>query len=201
MAYGDFTKEQLETDFGIRFDADYLFPEIQPIEPSEWLKKNLRMMRVAGVRSEKSRSERVVSPILMEIAELNEHRFTIYSGEQLNIDKEKGLNGECDFIFSWSLNRNTLTVPIFCLTEAEKNDIDKGINQVSAQMLGAYIFNQQHDNQNISTIYGCATNGFEWKFLKLEYQVITTDSMLYSLGDLSELLGILHYIVTSTKSK
>ncbi len=200
MAYGDFTKEQLETDFGIRFDADYLFPEIQPIEPSEWLKSAIEKGQKQGFRSEKARSERLVTPILTELAELNNYEITIYSGEQLNTDKSRGLNGECDFIFSWSRIIDYVTAPIFCLTEAEKNDLDKGIIQASAQMIGAKYFNEQK-NQPSEIIYGCTTTATQWRFLKLTNTKITFDKKLYFMTNLAELLGILHYIVTSTKSK
>jgi len=102
MVYGDFTKEQLETDFGIEFEGANTFPTFQPIKPSNWLIDTLQKGRKLGIKSEKSRSERIVYPILTELAQLNDFQFTIYSGEQLNADKNKGLNGECDFIFSWS---------------------------------------------------------------------------------------------------
>ncbi len=201
MAYGDFTKEQLETDFGIRFEGADIFPNFQPTEPSDWLMNTLRKGQKLGIKSEKSRSERLVNPLLIELSELNNYNFSVYSGEQLNIDKEKGLNGECDFILSKSLIRTFVTAPVFCITEAEKHDLEKGIIQVSAQVLGAYFFNQKSNIQHIREIFGASTNGFEWKFLKLENQSIIMDSNQYSIANLPELLGVLHYIVTSTKSK
>jgi len=201
MAYGDFTKEQLKTDFGIQFGANYLFSEIQKIEPSDWLIDMMQLGRKLGYRTEKARSERIVSPILTELARSNDFELTIYSGEQLNVDKEKGLNGECDFILSRSLDRRFLTAPIFCIAEAEKHDLEKGLVQVSAQVLGGYFFNQKSDNQDINTIYGASTNGYEWAFLKLEDNTITMDIEAYSLAELPELLGVLQFIIESTKSK
>ncbi len=199
MAYGDFTKEQLETDFGIRFEGNRLFPYAE-IAPSEWLLNTIQLGRKLGVRSEKARSERLVNPILTELAQINNFELSIYSGEQLNVDKGKGLNGECDFILSKSLIRRFITAPIFCITEAEKHDLERGLIQVSAQVLGSYFFNQHYDNQ-INTIFGASTNGYEWAFLKLENMTITIDTESYSISELPELLGVLHYIVTSTKSK
>jgi len=201
MAYGDFTKEQLEIDFGIRFEGQKLFPNIQEIEPSNWLKTSLIRAKKVGVRSEKSRSELMVSPILVELGEINDYNFSSYSGEQLNVDKERGLSGECDFILSKSLIKRFVTAPIFCITEAEKHDLEKGLIQVSAQVLGAYYFNQKSDNQDIKVIYGASTNGYEWVFLKLEDNTIVVDTEAYSLAELPELLGILQFIVESTKSK
>jgi len=198
MAYGDFTKEQLEEDFGIIFDADYLFPEVEKIEPSDWLKDAIQLGWRMGFRSEKARSERLVSPILTELTKLNNFSFTVYSGEILNVDKEKGLNGECDFIISWSRIKDFVTEPIFCLTEAEKNDLDKGIIQVSAQAIGAKNWNEKK-GKKVPVIYGCTTTATEWRFLKLEENQIVFDEKIYFINQLPELLGVLQQIITVSK--
>ncbi len=200
MAYGDFTKEKLIAEFGIKFNGQNLFQNTPSINPSKRLIEELNEAEKLGYRTEKARSERIVSPIMTELARKNQFQFTIYSGEQLNVNKDLGLNGECDFVLSWNPIKEFITAPIFCIVEAEKNDLDKGIYQVSAQMIGAKYLNEQEGEQ-ISKVYGCATTGTEWKFLILENQEITFDTKLYSWHKLPELLGVLHYIVTSTKSK
>lgn len=197
MTYEDFTKEQLETDFGLRFEAKNLFANAPIIEPSEWLKIAIEKGQKSGLKSEKSRSERIVSPILLEMNELNVFHLAIYSGEQLNADRSKGLNGECDFILSWSPLKDFITAPIFCLTEAERNDLEKGLIQVSAQMLGAKIFNEKENHQN--SIYGCATTGVEWRFLKLENDTIFLDSNPYFFHQVPQILGILQVIITQSQ--
>lgn len=124
----------------------------------------------------------------------------MYSGNQLNADKTKGLNGECDFIFSWSKLSDYVTAPIFCLAEAEKNDIDKGLTQVSAQIIGANHFNEQKKKM-IDVVYGCMTTATEWRFLKLIDNTIIFDKQVYFMTKLPELLGVLQFIVEATKSK
>jgi hypothetical protein len=73
-------------------------------------------------------------------------------------------------------------------------DIDLGLEQCAAQMLGARVYNQKHKNP-IETIYGCVTTGTEWQFLLLENNIFWVDTNRYYLNNLPQLLGILQTIV------
>jgi hypothetical protein len=57
-------------------------------------------------------------------------------------------------------------------------------------MVAAQIFNEREGNE-ISVIYGTVTSGTNWKFLKLEGQVIEIDLNEYYLSDVNKILGIL----------
>ena len=43
-----------------------LFPSIEPVAPSDWLKMTLEIAEKMPLTNEKSKSERVISPILTE---------------------------------------------------------------------------------------------------------------------------------------
>lgn len=45
----------------------------------------------------------------------------MYSRMDFDIDEQNGLEGECDFIFSFSRVQEFITDPFFCITEAEAN--------------------------------------------------------------------------------
>ena len=75
----------MRKQFGIKFKAENLFPTIEPVLPSEWLLEALKKGKDAGFRSEKARSERLVSPILLEISATYNHSFSIYSGQNLEM--------------------------------------------------------------------------------------------------------------------
>ena len=96
MAYRDFTLRDLENKFGIQNTVVPLFAgvSISQISPSEWLAKALSFSRKLVLRSEKAKSEVIVTPILLDLKDKNEDFFTIHSGEVLNVDKEQGINGE-----------------------------------------------------------------------------------------------------------
>ena len=198
MLYTDFSSRKLATDFGIQFKADTFFENCLPIEPSAWLVETLRKGRKAGFSSEKSRSERLVNPLLLEMSERNDNSFTIYSGEILEADSTKGLNGECDFLLSHSGIIEFVTAPIFCITEAKKQNLERGIIQCAAQLVGANLFNEK-EGKPVNTIYGCSTTGVEWVFLKLSDNVITIDRNRYYITELPKLIGALQCIIDLTR--
>ncbi|MFD1467765.1 hypothetical protein ACFQ48_05990 [Hymenobacter caeli] len=194
MAYSDFSSLELKRRFGIRFRAESLFSEPREIQPSAWLQETLRLGQELGFNSEKSRSERLVTPLLLELSNLNQHRFAIYSGMNLDVDELNGLKGECDFIFSFSRIQDFVTAPIFCITEAKKQDLEHGTVQCAAQLLGARRLNEAEQNA-IPVIYGCSTTGIEWRFLKLVGQEIIIDEARLTLAELPRLLGILQAVI------
>lgn len=120
MAYSDFTLEQLEAQFGIKNQIMPLFEHIEPMVPSDKLKDALQLARELPIRSEKSKSEAIVFPILIELRQRNNNFFTIYSGDNLNADEAQGLKGECDFILSKDTHSFNISCPIIQIVEAKK---------------------------------------------------------------------------------
>ncbi|MGB0862867.1 MAG: hypothetical protein ACPG19_05725 [Saprospiraceae bacterium] len=201
MAYSDFSLEQLEEEFGIRNQVQ-IFSELESAKPvkdvSHWLKKSLSIARELPVKSEKARSELIVTPILIELREMNDKFFTYYSGDNLNADIERGLRGECDFIIAKDVKTFNISLPIFSVVEAKRSDISIGIPQCAAQLLGAKIFNNKK-GKSLKIIYGCVTTGDNWQSLKLENDTIFIDLNKYYLGDLEELLGVFQAILNKYK--
>ncbi len=100
MAYKDFTIERLGTEFGIKNKRAKLFEHIKACEPSSWLVENPNVWPWRlSIRSEKARSELLITLVLLEVKNKANHFLTIHSGERLNADPEKGLVGECDCHF------------------------------------------------------------------------------------------------------
>lgn len=170
---------------------------VPELAPSAWLRETLKRGQALGFNSEKSRSERLVTPLLLELSRLNNHRFAIYSGMNLDVDDLSGLKGECDFIFSFSRIQDFITAPIFCITEAKKQDLEAGTVQCAAQLLGARRLNEAEQNP-VSVIYGCSTTGVEWRFLKLQGQEIVIEETRYLLADLAKLLVMIQIIITAS---
>jgi hypothetical protein len=196
MAYSDFTLVDLEEKFGIISQRKRLFDKVEPVPTiSDWLKYNIELAEELPVKSEKAKSELIVMPILVELRKNNLKYFTIYSGDSLNIDER--LKGECDFILSKDTGSAEINSPIMQVVEAKRNDVEVGIAQCSAQMLGARKFNERK-NKNQPTIYGCVTTGDDWLFMKLEDK-ITIDTKKYYLGNLPELLGVFQLIIDAFK--
>lgn len=197
MAYSDFSFEDLEIKFGIKNQLASLFNEIVPIEPSETLKNALDLAGELPIRSEKAKSELIILPILLELRSINGKYFTIYSGDNLDVDEQ--LKGECDFILAKDVNSFTINYPIIHIVEAKKSDIDEGIKQCAAQLLGAKIFNEKRD-VHLEKLYGCSTTADDWQFLKLENNTVYVDKKKYYLGEVEELLGVFQRIVDYYKN-
>jgi len=194
MAYSDFTLDEIENKFGIIIRFDYLQFDIDEMEPSDSLKKDLKIAKDLPVVSEKAKSEWIVVPILRELLERNDNFFTIYSGDNLNADSEQGLKGKCDFILTKNVGTVSINYPIIQIVEAKKNDIELGIAQCAAQIIGAKVYNQKKGTE-IKKIYGCVTNGDNWLFMKLEGDTIYADKNKYGLLNLPQLLGVFQNII------
>jgi hypothetical protein len=193
MAYTDFTLQDIKEKLNVSNQKVKLFPVLKTIRPSERLKNDLIDAQILPSRTEKAKSELIVSPILKELWRKNKQFFTIYSGENLNADAASGLNGECDFILAKDVGSYSINYPIIQIVEAKKNDLDLGIPQCAAQMIGAKLFNKRQGIE-IDTIYGCVTTGEEWKFLKLEKDLII-DEHVYFINKLPEILAVLQNII------
>lgn len=196
MSYRDFSLAKIKKDFALIEQKHSLFPNMQPIKPSDWLSQALEIgLELAlSSSSEKARSEFIIAPILIEMERRADKRFAIYSGEKLDVDAAKGLVGECDFILSKGIMSYELQPPIFGLVEAKRNDINSGLGQCIAQMLGAQCFNQQ-EQTGIETIFGCVTTGEDWQFLQLTGNIITLDTQRYYINDLEHILGVFQTIL------
>ena len=83
-----------------------------------------------------------------------------------------------------------LEAPIIVLVEAKKDEPTTGFGQCVAEMLAAQRFNAERGNE-IACIYGAATTGTVWQFLKLEGQQLYIDRAPYSIRQCDKIFGIL----------
>jgi hypothetical protein len=195
MPYSQFNYKKIRAELGIMDKPKRLFDNENLINPSPFLVEHIKEAWRVALFSEKSRSEALVFPILLEVLRVNDYKISLYSGPILNADMEKGLNGECDFILSTGEQSYEVTFPLFCMIEAEDNDIEKNIPQCIAQMEGARLINQRENEDTPYTMYGGVTTGTEWQFLKLEGNICWIDTKRYYINKLDELLGALQSIV------
>jgi hypothetical protein len=190
MAYADFTLDALRISFGLTIQQGVLFPHLAPIPVPPWLQETLAKSMPLALGSEKARSEFIIAPILLALRDMNANRIAIYSGQRLDSDPARGLVGECDFVITTTPPLPIIQTPIISIVEAKKNDVESGLGQCAAQMLGALQVNQR-DHSGIETIYGCVTTGETWQLLKLHDTVLMLDSERYYINELELILGAL----------
>jgi hypothetical protein len=176
MPYSSFTtiskvKEafNLTTVESVRF-----LPNIDPIPPSQTLTAFLEeSLPLASSASEKARSEGIIYPVLLEARRILQRRVSLFSGE--------------DFTAEEILE---IEAPAVIIVEAKKSDLRTGFGQCIAEMVAAQKFNEAK-KKPIPIIYGSVTNGTQWRFLKLEGQIVTIDLIDYPLPPVDQVLGFL----------
>ena len=172
MAYTDFTLESAEAELGVIARPGEVFPDLQPAPVPVWLTDLLsRGMQLALV-SEKARSEFIVAPLLLAVRESAGGAVAILSGQRLDVDAARKLQGECDFLLARSEPVPRLRAPLMAVVEAKKNDIEGGLGQCIAQMVAAQVYNDRA-GQPIEAMYGCVTTGEDWQFLRLVGSTVT----------------------------
>lgn len=194
MAFVDFTLDALRVSFGLSIRQEPLFAAVQPVPVPPWLRKTLDKGLPLALGSEKARSEFIIAPILLALRDLNHNQITIYSGQQLESDPAVGLVGECDFLLTSTPPLPIIQAPIISVVEARKNDIESGLGQCAAQMLGAPRYNLR-DQTSIEIIYGCVTTGEVWQWLKLDDTALVIDTQRYYINEMEMILGMLQAVI------
>jgi hypothetical protein len=197
MPYSQFTTiGKVKTAFGLTVvEGDRFLPEIPQLSPSSvllgYLAESLPIVSTSG--SEKARSEGIIYPVLLEVRRILKQRTSLFSGESFDVDESVGLNGQCDFLITRSTEVLEIESPVVILVEAKKTDLKTGIGQCLAEMVAAQRFNEAANNQ-ISTIYGCVSNGLQWQFLKLNGNHVLIDLTVYALSPVDRILGFLGWM-------
>ena len=197
MAYSNFTLQTVREAFDLEeIDTANLFAGSEPMAPSELLTavlaRNIPLATAIG--TEKAKSEMIVADVLVELREQLDHRVSLFSGIDFNVDDEKGLTGVCDFLISLSPVQFGLEAPVIVLVEAKNDNLEVGLGQCVAEMAAAQRFNAEKGN-DIPRIYGATTSGVDWRFLKLEGKKLHIDMAVYQIAQCDKVLGILASMV------
>lgn len=193
MAYSDFSLKKAKAELGLEFiEGHALFADLDPIEISLYLTQTLKrnVPLALAINSEKARSELIIINILLELKEQLHDKISLFSGIDFTVDKEKGLNGFCDYIISASQEQLYLESPVIAIVEAKNENIIGGLGQCIAEMVAAKIYNDK-EQLDWPVIYGAVTTGDEWKFLKLENNRVFIDSEVYYISDIGKIVAIL----------
>jgi hypothetical protein len=195
VTYSDFTLEDVEKLLGVRVQPADLFPGLAPLPVPPWLEDSLARGRQLALVSEKARSEFVVAPILLACRELSDNAVAIYSGQRLDVEPEKGLAGECDFVLALTDPVPVLHAPVLTVVEAKKNDVESGLGQCAAQMVAARLFNEREGTPQ-ARIHGCVTTGEAWQFLRLDGSQLSLDRGRLYIDNVGAVLAALRAAVT-----
>jgi hypothetical protein len=199
MAYSDFDLKKVKKNLGINLiERENLFVSIKCYEITAYLQETLaeNLPLARAINTEKARSELIIANILVELRKILEHRISLFSGVEFNVDKEKGLNGFCDFIISASTEQLMLSSPIVAVVEAKNENIIGGLGQCIAEMVASTIFNEQENDAVVKRVYGVVTTGTTWKFLKMDGSDVYIDLDEYPIESPDKIIGILLAMVS-----
>jgi hypothetical protein len=199
MAYSDFDLKKVKQNLGINLiEKENLFIGINPVEITAYLQEALaeNVPLARAINTEKARSELIIANILVELRKILQHKISLFSGIEFNVDKEKGLNGFCDFIISASTEQLMLCSPVVAVVEAKNENIIGGLGQCIAEMVAARIFNQLEKDESVKRIYGVVTTGTTWKFLKMDESDVYIDLDEYSIENPNKIIGILMEMIS-----
>jgi len=197
MAYGEFTIKKVKNEFGLEtIENKDIFEEVESVRVSDDLKMKLdeNVPLALAINTEKARSEFIIAFVLLELRNSFKDRISLFSGIDFEVDKEKQLNGFCDFIISLSPEQLFLTTPVVTVVEAKNENIIAGIGQCLAAMVASKIFNE-NENNHLDNIYGVVTTGSAWKFLKLTKHTVLIDKKEYHIEHIEKIMGILNAMI------
>jgi hypothetical protein len=197
MSYSDFTLQRVKAEFGITVRTEpNLFGHIPPASLDSGFRQTLlsQVNLALAINTEKARSELLIAPLLAELWRRCQDYMALFSGVALDADIDAGLAGRCDFIIGKTPQLHYVTAPLIVILEAKNEDIAGGLGQCAAAMIGAQRFNRK-GKTGIETIYGCVSDGGEWKFLRLEGIVLTIDVNEYLISQHEQIMGILLHLV------
>jgi hypothetical protein len=193
MSYEEFNLEQISSDFGLAIEENVeLFADIQEVQLDEFFLRYLHnnIPLAVAISTEKAKSEMILAPILIELRRMLNNQISLFSGVKFNVDSTRGLNGFCDFLISRSRQQSFIKSPVVAIVEAKNDNIKSGYAQCMAEMIAAQIFNER-EGKEFESIFGVVTNGNQWKFLKLNKDVIYIDLNDYYIISPEKIMGIL----------
>ncbi len=195
MPYSDFDLKKVKSAFNLKIaETENLFSSVGEVEITDFLSEILKqnVPLALAISTEKASSELIVINILLELKkQLN---ISFFSGIEFTVDREKGLNGFCDFLISKSSEQLFLEAPVVVIIEAKNEKIVGGLGQCIAEMIAANIYNERED-QAVSCIYGAVTTGHAWQSLKLKSDTAYIDIEDYYIKNPKKIVGILTHMI------
>ena len=154
--------------------------------PGDDLQAHLRRIKVFDLESTEQAKTLLIDALFAEIV-INYPKLKIWKAEVLETDTMTGI---ADYLIA--PRRAYLATPLLCVTEAKRDDFEKGRVQCLAEMVACQWNNKQRDLE--IDVYGIVSNGQVWRFYKLTQASEAYETNQYGIEDLPGLLGALNYV-------
>lgn len=197
MAFSDFRYPDVITQLGLTYEAaDDLFARVPSLPPLDATRQTMATTSrlAAMINNEKARSEWIIAPLLGDLWGRYHGRLGVYSGVDFQADPAAQLTGYCDFLVCRGPQQVVITPPTVVVFEAKRDNINEGLGQCVAGVVGAQRFSRRHGLDE-PHLYGCVTTGSLWRFVRLSGTTVTLDLTEYNLNQTDRILGILAFAV------
>jgi len=178
--------ENLAKVFGYKFNIDNIEFKKGKLNNDfiNWIKEFnqdfLLLKESVNFSSEMAKREFLISPIIFKLIKNIKIKVNIEANTYFN----KTLKGNIDYVLNNDKN-------IFIAIEAKNADIEKGINQLIAELITIdKIIEKKSD-----FIYGAVTIGYDWNFVILNRRNKIITQSLYNLHIESQLKDIVQILV------
>ena len=110
------------------------------------------------------------------------------------MDRDKGLNGVCDFLVSKGGTQFFVTAPVLAVAGAKNESLEAGLGQCIAEMVAAQLFNAAKGSPEM-VIHGVVSTGALWRFLRLTGKRLEVDRQEYFVAELGKVMAVLTHIL------
>ncbi len=188
MSYGHFKSvSEVARKFNIEV-VDNSFIEQKEIKVSEIYFSDLKKRLGTSINfiNEFTICEEIIRPIL-DIIAANYDNLDVWSHVSYNVDVEKGLVGEPDYLIAPRTKYGDMERPAICVIEAKQEKFDEGWAQAFAEMVASSL-------QGVEVCYGTVTTGKAWEFGNLKDGIFTRHPVQISAtSDLQKVFDILNW--------
>jgi hypothetical protein len=193
MSYGNFKSiSEVARKFNIEV-VDNSFLQQKEIKIAEIYFSNLTKTLSNSINfiNEFTICETIIRPIL-DIVAADYDNLDIWSHVSYNVDVEKGLIGEPDYLIAPKTKYGDMERPAICIIEAKQEKFAEGWAQALAEMVASSL-------QGANICYSTVTTGKAWEFGNLKAGTFTKDPIQISATlDLQKVFNMLNWLFYET---
>lgn len=183
--FSRFNQREAYKKLGIR-DIPTWQLSFKPLQPSDFFHERLRRLENFDLTLSERSKELLIDAVLEEVL-LHHTRLKVWKAAALESEETIGI---VDYVLAEK--KGYLECPMLCVIEAKRDDFVQGEAQCLVSMDACKWMNAQE--RQIIDVFGIVSNGDAWSFYQLNTQQQVYKTPLYSLVQLTEILGICHQI-------
>ncbi len=193
MSYSNFKSV---SEVARKFDLEVIdaaFVGQKEIEVSELNVSILQEKLISSINfiNEFAICETIIRPML-DIVDAEYDNLAIWSHVPYNVDAEKGLIGEPDYLVAPISKYGDMERPALCIIKAKQEKFDEGWAQALAEMVASNLLGAK-------LCYSMVTTGKAWEFGRLADNVFTKHPLQISaVADLQQLFNMLNWVFSET---